>query len=100
MKTLTPIPLGGASDHLTMHADGERCVLAVADIDAQSFMDLMRGDRAEALVMDLHTGRHVCIVRGGPHSTSATCELMGYADLDGDRLDAYRAQHAPEYSAG
>lgn len=100
MKTLTPIPLGGASAHLTTHADGERCILAVADIDAQSFMDLMRGDRAEALVMDLHTGRHVRIARGGPHSTSAACELMGYADLSGEHLNAYRAEHAPEYPAG
>jgi hypothetical protein len=94
MKEFTPIPLGADAELvLRPHEDGVRVRLSLPDCDRAAVMECMRGDSAAALAVDLHTGHEVRIMRGGPYSTSAVCELWRPAPLSPESLRDLRREH-------
>jgi hypothetical protein len=94
MKKITPIPMGEDAEMvLRSHEDGVRCMLAVPECDGEAVMEVMRGAREFALVLDLHTGHEVRILRGGHYSTSAVCELWRPAPVSDHALDRARSQY-------
>ena len=98
MRDFTPIPLGADAElALRPHADGVRVRLTLPDCDGAAVMDCLRGDSEQALAVDLHTGYEVRILRGGPYSTSAVCELWRPAPLSPESLRDLRREH--EYTA-